>query len=121
MSIADPRVRKQAQVLVDYSVKAKKGDKVLVLSDFLGKPLVAEIYKLLVNRGVGEILLRFDSYELEEIYFKNSTPAQRKIFPALEMNEIKGVDCWIGIRCSTNKRGLTGIDASVISKREKVV
>lgn len=121
MGLVDPRIKKQAQVLVDYSLKVKIGENVLIFSDFVGRPLVTELYKLLVKRGAGEIKLRFDSNELHEIYYKNSTSKQRKLFPQISYDEIKKIDCWIGIICTTNTRGLAGVDASVISRRAKVV
>ncbi len=121
MGLSDSRIKKQARILVDYSLKVNKGENVLILSDFTGRPLVTELYQLLVKRGAGEIKLRFDSNELHEIYYKNSTPAQRKLFPQISYDEIKKIDCWIGIICSTNTRGLTGVDASIISERAKIM
>ncbi|MFV1917045.1 MAG: aminopeptidase, partial [Patescibacteria group bacterium] len=121
MALIDPRIKKQAQVLVEYSLNVKKGENVLIVSDFVGRPLVTELYRLLIRRGAGEIKLHFDSSELHEIYYKNSTPAQRKLFPQISYDEVKKIDCWIGIICTTNTRGLTGVDASIISQQAKIV
>ena len=120
MTLVDPRVRRQAQVLVDYSTKVKKGDNVILVADFEAKPLVLEIYKLLIKKGANEIKLHIGSYELSEIYYKNATNAQIKHFPQISMDEMKKMDCYIGVRSSTNTRGLTGVDAKRITKRSIV-
>lgn len=120
MSLVDPRVTKQAEVLVDHSCKVKRGDNVIVFADFEAKPLVIELYKLLIKRGANEIKLHTGSYELSEIYYKNATTSQLKHFPQIAMDEMKSIDCWIGVRSSTNTRGLTNIDAKKITERSKI-
>ena len=115
----DPRVTKVAEILVNYSSKVKKGERVAILSDFAGLPLVTEIYRLCLIKGAREIMLHFDSYELDEIYAKNSKPFQRRTFPSIAMEEIKRIDCWFGIICTTNTRGLSGINPKIFSETQK--
>lgn len=121
MALIDPRVRKQAEVLVDYSTKVKKGDRVIVLADFEAKPLVLEIYRLCVKRGAKEIKMHISSYEFSEIYFKNASDYQLKAFPQMTMDEIKSTDVWIAIRSSSNTRGLSNVDATKVSLRSKAI
>lgn len=121
MGLVDPRVKKQAKVLIDYSLKVKKGENIVVVGDFEAKPLIYEIYRLLIKRGVGEVRLHFSSYELAEIYFKNANKRQIKAFPQISMDEMKKMDCYIRIDSSTNTRGLTGVDADKIGERAKVI
>lgn len=113
--MVDERLTKVAEILVDYSVKVKKGDRVLVLSDFIGKPLVTEIYKLCIKRGASEVLLQFDSYDLDEIFFKYASKEQRRKTPAIAKEIIKRIDCWIGVGCTGNTRGLTGVSPDFVS------
>ncbi len=120
MSLTDKRVTKQAKILVDYSCKVEKGDNVLISVDFEARPLVLELYKLLIKRGASEVRIHAGFYELGEIYYKNATDAQLKHFPQIAMDEMKKIDCWIGVRSSTNTRGLTGVDATKISTHSKV-
>jgi aminopeptidase len=120
MTLIDPRITKQAQVLVDHSVESKKGDNVIVSADFEAKPLVLELYRLLIQRKVNEIRLHLGSYELAEIYYRFATERQIKHFPQVAMDEMKKMDCYIGVRSSTNTRGLTGVDASRMTSRSKV-
>ena len=120
MGLIDPRVQKQADILVDYSIKFKKGDNVVIVADFAAKPLVSEIYRLLIKKGAGEVKLHFDSNDLAEIYFKNASEKQLKHYPRIDDYEIKNVDCYIRIISSTNTRGLTAIDARKVSLRQKI-
>ena len=120
MSLSDPRVKNQAQILVDYSIKVKEGDNVVVLSEFVAKPLVLEIYKFLLKRGANEVKLHFSDYEFAEVYYKNASMKQIKSFPQLEMDETKKMDCYIRIGSPSNTRGLTNVDTKKISERAKV-
>lgn len=120
MSLIDPRVIKQAEILVDYSLKFKKGERIVVIGGFEAKPLMMEVYRLLIKRGANYVGLRFDSYEFSEIFYKEASDAQINFFPQIDMDEIKYMDCYIRIAAPTNTRGLTNTDAEKIQKRAKV-
>ena len=81
MSLVDPRVTKQAEVLVNYSTKAKKGDSALIVADWQARPLVLAVYKELIKAGAIEVRVHFEvdeqvisrSYnEFSEIFLKIS-------------------------------------------------
>lgn len=116
----DPRIVKQAKVLVDYSLNVKKGEKVAIEADFIARPLVLELYKKLIEKGAAEVKLHFSDYEFAESYFKKASPEQIKHFPQTTMDEMRAMDCFIGIRSSRNLKGLTGVDAGKISERSRV-
>ncbi len=113
----DPRISKQADILVNYSLKVKKGEKILIQSDFFSKPLVLELYKKLIKKGASEVRVNFGSVDFQEIFFKYSSSSQRKSFSKISMYEIKNVDCWIGILSPENTRALSSIDPKLISER----
>ena len=120
MSLKDPRVLKQAKILVDYSIKVKRGENVVIYADFVAKPLVLELYRLLIKRGANEVKLHFSDYEFSEIYFENADKTQVKHFPKSVLDEMKLMDCYIGIKSSNNLKALSGLDAAKISKRSVV-
>ncbi len=93
----------------------------MIVSDFAAEPLALEVYKRAVQKGAGEIRLKFDSYKITEIFYKNASREQIKTFPQIAMDEIKKIDVWIGIRSSTNTRGLSGIDANLLALGSKVI
>jgi aminopeptidase len=114
-------VQKQAEVIVDYSLKVKRKENVLIVADFVAKPLVLEIYKKLIQRKVGEIRFQFTSYEFAEAYFKNADKQQIRSFPQIAMDEMKKIDCYIRVSATDNTRGLTGVDTDLISERTRVI
>jgi aminopeptidase len=121
MSLVDPRVEKHAKILVDYSLKVKRGEKVVLIGDFQSEPLMKETYKLLIRRGAHKVVLKFGSYEFSEIYFKEAKNHQLDHFPTIDMDEIKYMDCYIRISSPLNTRGLTNMDTNKISRRAKVL
>ena len=60
MSLIDHRVSRQAKILVNYSTKTKKGDRVLIVSDWQARPLALEVYKELLKAGAVEVRVHFD-------------------------------------------------------------
>jgi len=106
--------------LVNYSCKVKAGENVAIFSDFMARPLVLEIYKKLIALGAGEVKLHFSDYEFAEVFYKGASEKQIKSFPQVSYDEIKKMDCFIGISSSVNTRGLTGVDATKMAMRAKV-
>ncbi|MBI4173634.1 MAG: aminopeptidase, partial [Candidatus Aenigmarchaeota archaeon] len=49
--MADERVRKAAEILVDHSTKVRPGDRVLISTELDGKELALECYRLCLERG----------------------------------------------------------------------
>src|SRR3990172_4440412 len=120
MALIDPRIKKQAKILVDYSLKIKKGENVVILAEFVAKPLALEVYKLLIKTGANEIKVHFGDYEFAEAYYKYASSRQIKHFPKLEMDETKAMDCYIRIGAPSNTRGLSGVDIKKLTERARV-
>lgn len=116
----DLRIQKQADILVNYSLKVKKGERVVLISDIEAKPLALEVYKLLIKNGASEVRSKFDSYEFALSYFENATPEQIKHFPVIEEFETKHADCYIRISAPTNTRALSNVDVKKIAERSVV-
>ena len=113
----DPRVKKQAEILVNYSLKVKKGENILIVADFEAKVLALEVYELLIKRGAMEVRVKFDIEGFAQAYFKYASDIQLKHFPKIDEFEIKNVDCFLRILAPGNTRALSGIDADKISLR----
>lgn len=117
----DPRITKQAEVIVNHSVKAKKKDRIIIVSEFAGKPLVKEIYRLLIQKGVSWVNYNFTDEDFKVIYYKYSSKGQRGIFPKVDYYNIKNCDCLIRIFAPSNVKALSGIDPLKISERMKTL
>ncbi|MBU0929722.1 MAG: aminopeptidase [Nanoarchaeota archaeon] len=117
--MVDPRITKEAEILINHSVCVKKGEYVIVAGNVDAKELMLELYRLIIKKGAYPSLkvgLPGTSY----IYYKNASDEQLNKFPDISFNEIKKTQCYIGIHSDSNTRELTNIDPKKISIRGKV-
>ncbi len=118
--MVDERVRKIAEILIDYSTEVRKGDRVLIEADVDARPLIVELYKQALLRGAyPRVKLRLP--ELSYIFFKHASEEQLKYFPEVDYYEVQRTDVFIGIRAPRNTRELSTIDPSRIGLRMKVL
>ncbi len=73
----DPRVEKLADMLVNYSIGIKPGDKAIIEGNQLARPLIAEIYKKVLQAG-GLPYLSLTLTGLEEIFYRYASDDQIK-------------------------------------------
>jgi aminopeptidase len=117
----DNRIKRLARVLVGHSVKARKGDTVLITaSSELAKPLCLEVFREVVDRGAHP-LLNVGLEETQNIFYSNATHAQIRHLPKIKLFEARNIDCVISIRATHNKKSLSGIDPRLISERTKAL
>jgi len=117
----DPRITKQAEIIVNHSIKAKKGERVTIVSEYEGRPLVKEIYRLLVQKGVSGLNWKLIDEDLDVIYYKYSTKIQRQVFPKVNYYDIKNTDCFIRIYAPSNVKSMSEVDPTKISERLKTL
>ncbi len=118
--MVDARIKKAAEILVDYSAKVKKEDYVRINCAPAAKPLALEIYRLCLKKGAYPIFnISFD--EAPKIYYENASEEQLKKFPELAMYEAKKMDVFITIGGEEDTRVLEKVDPKKISMRAKVV
>jgi len=117
----EPRTVKLADILVNYSLKVKKGERVLINSSSeLAKPLVLEVYKNVLKAG-GHPFVNIAFEEISNIFYNMATKEQLLDFPKAKFFEAKSVDCVVNIRASVNKRALSNVDSKRIAERSKVL
>ena len=117
--MVDPRVTKEAEILINHSVNVKKNDYVIVSGSAEAKELMLELYRLIIKKG-GYPSLKVGLPETSYIYFKNASEEQLKKFPQISFDEIKKTQCYIGIHSDTNTRELSNIDPKKLSLRGKI-
>lgn len=119
--MSDPRVMKLADILINYSLKVKKGERVLINSSSeLAKPLVLEVYKKILKAG-GHPAVNVAFEETANIFYSMAAKEQLLDFPKAKFFEAKGADCVVNIRAAVNKKALSNIDSKAISLRSKVL
>lgn len=119
--MSDPRVVKLADILVNYSLEVRKGERVIINSSSeLAKPLAMEVYKKVLKAG-GHPTVNIAFEEMANIFYSAASKEQLLDFPKVKMFEAKNADCVVSIRASVNKRAMSNIDPKAISMRSKVL
>ena len=116
--MADPRITKLANVLVDYSVSVQPGDWVMINAHTLAEPLTEQVLKAVLQAG-GNPTLLLSSDVLEETYLRFSDQDQLQwISPTTEML-FRQADVRIAIMAAENTRNLSNIDPQKEQLRQR--
>ena len=73
--MADPRVEKLGQLLVNYCVAVQPGDKVVISGGLVTRPLMQVVFREVVKAG-GHPLVRWEDNTLHEIFLKEASDEQ---------------------------------------------
>ncbi len=117
--MVDPRITKEAEILVNHSINVKKGEYIIVSGGTEAKELMLELYKLIIKKG-GYPSLKVGLAGTSYIYYKNASDEQLKKFPQIYFDEIKKAQGYIGIHSDENTRELSNIEPKKLSLREKI-
>ena len=115
----DLRIEKLADNLINYSVKLQKGEKILI--DVIGEdgmPLAKELMRKASEVG-GIPFVNITNYEIQKIMLENLTEEQIKLYGEMELEKMKKMDAYIGIRASTNIAELVDIDSEKLNLYSK--
>jgi aminopeptidase len=116
--MVDDRITKTAQLLVDYSTRTKKGDRVLIRADALAKDLALEVYKYALQKGAYP-WIRTQLPEADYVLHKYASDEQLGFLPEHEIAEIKNTDVYINLVAYSNVKELSNIDPPRITARLK--
>lgn len=118
--MTDLRIKEVAKILVEYSTKVKKNDKVMIDASIDAEQLVKEIYKLCLKKGA-YVSVNVSYPNMTKIYYDNASDEQIKHFPELSMQRAKYGDVFISIGATRNTRALTSVNPKKIAERNKVI
>ena len=107
--MTDPRVEKLADVLVNYSVAIKPGDKVYVRGSSLAEPLLKEIYAKILQAG-GNPLVVPTLPGTQEIFFQHASDEQLQHVPSPVKLAMDTYDAIIMIMGTDNTKALSTVD-----------
>lgn len=116
--MADPRVQKLAQVLTQYSLELKPGDKLRLRGTVESLPLVHEVYREATRAGAFVLPYLVDA-ALEEILLKEGSQTQLEFLPELRLQEIEYVDALLSIIGEANTKQLSGVDPTRMAALRK--
>lgn len=108
--MGDIRTERVADVLVNYSLKVKKGDRVVILGNNYSQPLVKEIYRLALRRGAF-VDVYADLPEMDSVFFEEAGTEQL-LWTSERAKIIYGkYNKLMVVRGEDNTRGLTGVSS----------
>ncbi|MHC5060356.1 MAG: aminopeptidase [Planctomycetota bacterium] len=113
--MVDPRIRKLADVLVQYSVALAKGDVVVIKAPPIASPLVVQLYRAALEAGAHPHI-RMVPNELAETLLKYGSDEQLEFVSPLSMHEADSIDATIGIWGEVNTKALTNTDSQKHAK-----
>ncbi len=116
----DLRTRELAKLIVDYSLKVKKNENVVISGSTEAQEFISALYKEVILRGAHPIL-RVNIPGLSPFFYKHAQKHQIEKFPDYWDYLAKNAQKYIGISTESNTRELTNVDSSKITAREKVV
>ena len=115
----DIRIEKLASNLLSHSINLQKGEKILI--EIIGMdaiPLGKELIKQAENIGAIPFFNIID-YEIMREMLLNCTEEQMQIYAKHDLQRMKDMDAYIGVRASTNTAELNGIPVEKMEKYNK--
>ena len=114
--MSEARMKKLADVLVNYSVKVKPGEWVNINASIVAMPLMKEVYQQVLIAGGMPTTNIYDD-DLNEIYYKEANDDQLAwVSPTAKLIYEKA-DVMIHLRGAENTRSLSGVDPKKQSAR----
>jgi len=106
--MADPRVVKLADVLVNYSTAVKRGDLVRVSGPPVARPLIAEVFRAVLKAG-GHPFVSMAPAECAEIKLEEASEEQLAFELPVAQFEAENIDVAIGIWADENTKALSRV------------
>jgi len=107
--MSDFRVENLAKILVNYSIKVKPGDWVIINASVLAMPLAIEVGRQVLRAG-GNPNFLFDHDDLDEMAVQESSEAQLQWVSPVESLVVEKADALISLRAAENTRSMSGVD-----------
>ncbi len=116
----DPRQKRLAELLVNFSTKVKSGDKVLISNWNAEVPFVKEIVNAVYAAGGLPFVNLFDR-ELERTLLLGATEEQMKLRAKHELEQMKDMDCYIGFTSLRNASAWKDVSQDKLDLYQKVL
>lgn len=107
--MADPRIEKLADVLVNYSVAVQPGDKVIVQGDAPARSLLQVVYAEVLQAG-GHPLMMITLPGTQELFFHHASDEQLQHVPEPVKLMMETYDARIRIVGAENTKALSNVD-----------
>jgi aminopeptidase len=118
--MSDPRVEKLADMMVNYSVAVKPGDRVMLQSSTLAMPLTRAVYRKVLEAG-GNPLVFLQDPGIEEIHYRHANDAQLQFIHQPIKYVFENYDVRIYLGGEENTRSLNSVDPQKMVLRSQAM
>lgn len=106
--MVDVRIEKLAEVLVKYSIKAKKGQEIIISSPPGGTQLALEVYREVLDAGAHPLMMPvLDG--AQDVFFEHASDGQLGYASPIRKFLYEKADGLIGIRAAVNTRSMSNV------------
>ena len=116
--MSDLRVTKLANLLVNYSLEIKPGQKILISTNPLASELTLAVYEEAIKAGA-HVLIDQPFEEAQEIFYKLASDEQLDFVSPVEKLITDTFDATLFIGASSNRRLLSGVDPKRMARNNK--
>jgi aminopeptidase len=116
--MVDSRISKFAKVLVNYSLRLKKDDFVVIEGNILSEPLLKEVFKEAIQVGAHPFI-NANLEGINEIMLKQGSDEQISFVNPIERAFYENTQAILTVQGSNNTKGLINIDSQKLSLRAK--
>ncbi len=116
--MADPRVGKLAQVLINYSLEIQPGESLAITTSPLASELSLAVYKEAILAGA-HVQLYTQQPGANEIFLKHANDEQLDYVSPVMRMVIEEFDAMLQIGAVSNTRSLAGVDPERMGRRHK--
>jgi aminopeptidase len=116
----DSRYAKLADLLVNYSIAAKKGDKVLIELSDVPDQIGIELMRAVRKAGAFPIVEMRHSRITREIV-KGASKEYANLYRDIELNRMKRMDCYIAIRGSYNTNETSDVPSETMNMYSRII
>ncbi len=123
--MADPRITKFANILVEHSARVVPGDRILLEGTTAAEPLLRELYIQILEKGGHPHLMMalpgLMPFSQDEMYLTYAKDTQLDFVPTFHKLAYDQFEGRVRIHSATNTHGTTNIDPAKIQRRGKAL
>ncbi len=116
--MADARVDKLADLLVNYSVAAKPGDKVAIQGSTLAEPLIRSLYASILKAGAHPTVLA-SLPGMEEVFYRHASDEQLQHIPPPFRLVMETYDVLISLMGPANTKALSNVPPAKLALNQR--
>lgn len=113
--MADIRVERLADLIVNYSVDVKKNQEIFINGSIIATPLIEQLYKRILLAGAYPSVV-FRHAQLDDIQYLYGKDHQLEYVPPLLKHAVEKADTLIRIKAEKNPKHLSNINPEKIAK-----